>query len=248
MKRKLLFLAFLIISLSRLYSQESIIFNKDYAWSKDDKSVTVHFDLAPYEPNTFYKVSLIATLNGKKVKVSSVKGDVGKYIESGENKRITWDITADLGELKTTDVLTVDVVARKVKTRALGKSSHKLPKILAWSSIGIGALTAGYGVYMEKQASDDFEIYKNNEASSPIYAELGTTRDELYNDANSRHKTAQALMIAGGAAVLTGAAILIFKKSAPANENVSLVPVVIPHFAYNGSVKPRLNVIMTMRF
>ncbi len=250
MKNKITLTIIALISIFNLYAQESIIFNKDYAWSKDDKSVTIHFDLAVYAPNTFYDVSIIASLNGKKVKATTTKGDLGGYVESGEGKRITWDITADLGELKTTDVLTVDLVAHKVKTQILAKSS-KTPKILGWSSIGIGSLVAGYGVYTELNASSDYKIYKENtDESASVYTDMELTRNELYDDANGRHKTAQTLMIAGGTLVLTGITVLIMKKISAnkIRKAITVLPVVSPGFVSLGNIKPQYNIFVSYSF
>ena len=240
----------MFFSIFQISAQESIIFNKDYVWSKDDKSVTIRFDLAVYKPGSYYNISLIATLNSKIVKAITTIGDIGNYIESGEGKQIIWDITADIGVLKLDDLLTVDVVAREVRSQAEIKSESKWKKIASWGGIALGSGIAGYGLITELKAKDDYNTYRDNRYEiSQVFIDQGMTRDELYEDANSRHKIAQTLMIGGGVVLVTGAAILVHDKFFKSdNQNVTVLPIVLPQYTSYGVVKPHFDVMVCVKF
>jgi len=182
----------------------------------DEPALLITFDLNQAKDVPYYNVTIEAIVNGQKVKVDNVDGDIGEYIKKGTNKKVTWKITRDVPS----DDFTVEKII--VEAYPVGGESSKsatkpdLPKPSIGLTAGVGSIAASglglviLGLTQEGKASDDYEDYKNNrDPNSEFYQENSITRDELYDQANKKHKTAQILMAGGGAVVLGAGAMLV---------------------------------------
>ena len=87
-------------------------------------------------------------------------------------------------------------------------------KIPYW--VGLGGIAATgvamlmSGVKTKSEGSDLYDIYEQNRyEDADIYDELGTTRDQVYDEANKKNKTGTVMTIAGGAILATAGIIIV---------------------------------------
>jgi hypothetical protein len=64
-----------------------------------DGKVIVHYDLKA-DPNTPFAVELYASHNNYNLPIKLAQGDIGNEVKPGLNKRVEWDIKADLKKYK----------------------------------------------------------------------------------------------------------------------------------------------------
>ncbi|MDX2249396.1 MAG: hypothetical protein SF052_21615 [Bacteroidia bacterium] len=211
--KRLLSLIYLIIGLSfTLFAQKNHAINYRVT-AADDSKVQITYDLPPNGSHRAFDVTL--QTKNPSVRPRTVQG-TGKGIFSGTNLVIDWYYTAD-GYSKA-DLTGLEIVVMAIDP--LEEPSMETPEkrevrtISPWAGLGavaasgVGLLTTG--VVSETNAQSDYEIYTTNlNPSAPIYTELGLTRDDLYNEANSKHKRATALMIGGGVVIAAAGVILI---------------------------------------
>jgi hypothetical protein len=62
--------------------------------------IIVHYDLEDTNPNHEYTISLLSSKDNFAAPLTKVTGDVGNEVRPGTNKKITWDITKELGFYK----------------------------------------------------------------------------------------------------------------------------------------------------
>src|SRR5262245_5921599 len=62
--------------------------------------IIVHYDLEDTNPNHEYAINLLSSKDNFVAPLTRVTGDVGNEIKPGVNKKITWDITKELGNYK----------------------------------------------------------------------------------------------------------------------------------------------------
>ncbi len=139
-------------------------------------------------------------------------------------------------ENRSQDALVVDILAIvsllnewKVETNLLTR-----PKLKLETAAIMGAGTAGviYSlVGLEKKSKDQYSIYEDHRFSNdPIYTDLGMTREEVFQDAESKHKTAIIVGAVSGVVLAVGSYMLIRKLSKRKNEKRHDGLVVVPHF------------------
>ncbi|MEZ4776223.1 MAG: hypothetical protein R3D00_23820 [Bacteroidia bacterium] len=211
--KKLISLTYLLIGLAfGLSAQKNHAVNYRVT-AADDSKVQVTYDLPPNGSHRAFDVSL--QTETPSIKPRTVQG-TGKGIFSGTNLVIDWYYTAD-GYSK------ADLTGLKIVVMAIDpleepsietNQPREIRTISPWAGLGaVGASGLGLlttGVISENNAQQDYEIYTTNlNPSASVYTELGITRDELYNDANSKHKKATALMIGGGVVIAAAGVILI---------------------------------------
>lgn len=95
--KKLLILFLIILSGCTLTFGQSI----DVDWIEliGDK-VVVHYNLDDPNPTRLYLVNLFTSKDNYTSPLTRVTGDVGTDVKSGADRKITWDITNELGEFK----------------------------------------------------------------------------------------------------------------------------------------------------
>jgi hypothetical protein len=117
--------------------------------------VIVWYNLQDANYNRKYEISLFSSLDGYTTALTKVKGDVGKDVKSGTEKKITWDIIAELGAFKgnltfkiTGKVQAPFVNISEFKEGRVYKRGKKYP--IVWSSGNIDGKV-------------NIELFKNNE-------------------------------------------------------------------------------------
>ena len=87
-------------------------------------------------------------------------------------------------------------------------------KIPYW--VGLGGIAAtGVAMLMggaktRSEGWDLYDIYEQNRyEDADIYDELGSTRDQVYDEANKKNKSGTVMMVAGGAILATAGIIIV---------------------------------------
>lgn len=62
--------------------------------------IIVHYDLETSNPNHEFSISLFSSKDNFSAPLTKVTGDVGNEIKPGKDKKITWDVVAELGSFK----------------------------------------------------------------------------------------------------------------------------------------------------
>ncbi len=62
--------------------------------------IIVHYDLETSNPNHEFSISLFSSKDNYSAPLTKVTGDVGNEIKPGKDKRIIWDVVAELGSFK----------------------------------------------------------------------------------------------------------------------------------------------------
>lgn len=139
-------------------------------------------------------------------------------------------------ENRSHDALVLDLLAIteqlnkwKVETNLLTR-----PKLKLESAAVMGAGTAGVLVSLlalEKKSKDQYTIYEEHLFSNdPIYTGLGMTRQQVFEDAKSKHNTAVVVGAVSGAVLAVGTYMLIRKINKRKIEKRHDGLVVLPHF------------------
>lgn len=177
----------------------------------DDEKVTFTFDMLPDGQYRYFNVCL-KSFNAS-ITPKSTSGDLGKNKAAGGNKKVYWYYVNDGYTQDQITNLKMDVVAiNPLEPRNTASTNIKKAPIYAGfgggSALGLGLLITG--VTKNGDANEIYDIYKNNTSpNAQIYTELGQTREEVYEDANSKHKAAQYLTYGGGAVFAGAGAMLI---------------------------------------
>lgn len=62
--------------------------------------IIVHYDLESSNPNHEFSISLFSSKDNFSAPLTKVTGDVGNEIKAGKDKKIIWDVIAELGSFK----------------------------------------------------------------------------------------------------------------------------------------------------
>lgn len=95
MRRTLLLVGVLSASIL-CHAQKASIKNVEIAGQK----IIVHYDLEDSNPANEYQIQLYTSQNNFATALTKVKGDVGNEIKSGNDKKIEWDVTQEIGLYK----------------------------------------------------------------------------------------------------------------------------------------------------
>lgn len=211
MKKQLIFLAFLLCCTVLAHAQKNHATN--IKADVDEEKVTFNFDVLPDGQYRFFNICL-KSFNAA-ITPKSTSGDIGKNKAAGTNKKLFWYYTNDGYTQDQITNLKMDVIA--INPLEPRKTTAPPPKTIPiYAGLGTVCATglglAITGLTKNSDANETYDIYKNNlDPNSSVYSELGVTRDELYSDANSKHKNAQILMY-GGAAVFAGAGYILINR------------------------------------
>jgi len=179
-----------------------------------EPAVVITYTLNKVGSEAYFDVSVKATIDGRPVKVDATEGDVGTFIRRGSKERIVWNILKDVpdvdGELEV-NVVAVPSSGGDDPNTDSDPVPVPVPILAGLGSVagtGLGLVILGFT--QESQASSDYDDYSNNRnPNSSFYTDMGVTRDELYTQANKKHKNAQLFMIGGGVVVVAAGAMLI---------------------------------------
>lgn len=209
-KITLLLLAFIC---TNAYAQKNYVTNVEFKQRtmNGEPTLEITYDITKAKDASVFEVKIEeAIVNGQKVKITNIEGDIGDYIKRGAKKKAYWKILYDIPY----DEFTVDEVIVLAYPVGLPPSvdcpCNQLPigaGVLSIAGSGLGIVV--WGLTQESQASADYDDYVNDrDPNSSFYTENGITRDELYDQANKKHKTAQVIMSVGGAVILASGGML----------------------------------------
>lgn len=208
---KILFFFLILLPSSGLFGQTNPISSVNIRVSEEQDMVTITYDLMRNSKIPFYDIKVSLKLGGKEINNPvGLSGDLGPQVTAGLGKKILWDtrqdITALEGELKV-DILTTTGIEGSVGAPCTPIKT--VPVIAGLGGVavtGLGLLVSGLGQL--GNGNDLYDIYsKNTDPDNSVYASL--TRDEHYQEANSKHKQGTWLTLAGGGILLAGGAVFI---------------------------------------
>jgi hypothetical protein len=201
---------------------------------ENDERIVITYDLAKQGNAIYFDVALKVIIDNKAIVPKSVSGDVGNYVRMGSGKKVIWNIFDDLaelnGELSVEVTATSPVPTNTTTTNAVTKKPEetvKAPDLLKnlpsgaagkgvpfWVGLGgIGATGAGLitsGMKSSADSKDLYKVYKTNTMeTADVYGEMGSTRNDVYDEANKKYKTGTFLKVAGAAVILTAGIIMI---------------------------------------
>ena len=182
----------------------------------DQQEITITYDLPPNGEHVIFTVYL--KVENSNIKARTTHG-TGENVVSGNQLNVVWyftrdGYTKDQLEGQRIYVLAVDPL-QEVPESEPPRTNYYKP-VSVW--VGTGSMLTsglgllGYGLFQESKAQKDYEIYqeyRNPEAKK--YLELELSREELYEDANARHKRSQIMMIGGGV-ILAGTAVILIRR------------------------------------
>jgi hypothetical protein len=196
-----------------------------------NERIVITYDLARQDNFIYFDVSVKVKIENETITPKALSGDVGSFVKVGTQKKIVWNMFEDISELN--GELSVEVLAfnpvpsssteakadKGKKKDATTPSMPRLPMakdIPFWAGMGgvgvtgIGLLTGGMKSANEGQ--DLYKIYKENTSeSASVYTEMGSSREDVYSEANKKYKNGSLLKLAG-AAVLVGAGAVIVNR------------------------------------
>lgn len=189
-----------------------------------NERIVITYDLARLDDYIYFDVSVVVKVEEKVVAAKALSGDVGNFVRIGTNKKIVWNIFEDISELN--GALSVEVLAfnpvpsttTSVSEKSKGDTppTPKMPtaRIPFWAGMGgigvtgVGLLTAG--IKSAGEGQDLYKIYKENTIeTAALYTDLGSTREEVYEEANKKYKNGSLLQIAGAAILVTAGAMIV---------------------------------------
>ena len=214
----LIFLTIMIPATSQVVSNVS--------WELEGKErIIITYDLAKLDDYIYFDVSVIVKIENKVVPSKALSGDVGSFVRIGTKKKIEWNMFEDISELN--GELSVEVQAfnpvpstsatttdkdKKDSPSAIAKLPS--PKIPFWAGMaGVGVTSVGLLTAGMKSAGDGQDLYdiykKNTVEASAVYTDLGSTREDVYGEANKKYKNGSLLQIAGAAVLVTAGVIIV---------------------------------------
>lgn len=217
-------LVILILSAIVFPAAGQVVSNVNWELENNER-IVITYDLAKEGTYIYFDVSVKVLVDNKPVEARALSGDVGKFIRVGTGKKIIWNMFEDINELNgelTIEVLAFNPVPGTTTPAATADGKDAVPDIALPASkgapfwVGMGGVGAtGLGLLMNgmkstSEGNDLYAIYKENTVEgASVFSELGSTRNEVYDEANKKHKTGTILTIAGGTVLATAGIIMI---------------------------------------
>jgi hypothetical protein len=237
-------LILLLLSAATIPAVSQAVSNVNWELEGNER-IVITYDLAKVANTIYFDVSVKVKIENILVSAKAFSGDVGSYVKVGSGKKIVWnmfeDISALNGELSV-EVIAIDpvpITSKPVTEEAIGESPslrgtfprQKIPFWAGMGGIGVtGAALLTTGIKSAGEGQDLYKVYKDNRVeSSEIYTELGSTRDELFNEANKKYKNGTLLQAAGAAIFLT-AGVMIVTRMIQMKKVEQRTVAVTPHF------------------
>jgi hypothetical protein len=215
--KKLLAILIFLFSATSVYSQR--IENVDF--TVRNNIVIVQYDLVNSPSSKIYDIKLEIISNGNNIIPTSLSGDL-KKVNPGTNKRIVWDVLADLTDLKGSLQIAIEITRTYSTKIAGGPSNAFLSMIMPgvgtyfvnkesrsqgytknwrwFSSSGLFLGSVGFAI-SNKIASDKFYTDYHNAVTQP-------EMDAAYKSANDKYLAAQ-IFLGIAAAVWIGDVIYV---------------------------------------
>lgn len=180
--KKIELLCLFLLLVGFLQAQESGIENVNVRLSHKSDSMLVNYDLNTDLPVIDIQLHVFGE-NHQAIKLTSVTGDVGPDIKSGENKLIVWDMTADSIDIQGENVF-VQISCDLLLEQLIVKEKTWIP----WFYIASGAsFTTGLVAHIS--ANRTYEKYLNekstikSESLNQQVRSLETVRNVAYTSA-----------------------------------------------------------------
>jgi hypothetical protein len=172
--------------------------------NQDVGTVTIRYVLQDAKPDNFIALKLTALSHGRAIPVKTATGDIGSGIKPAGQKTIVWDAFQD--DLQDTTDLSFrfDIVSLPGKYAQNGDKLAAPGRVTGpLVTMGIGLGIGLYGLVPYSQSKKLYDTYQSNlNPRSPEYSE--TSRDDHFEQANNKLRTAQIAAVAGGVVVLSG--------------------------------------------
>ena len=203
---------------------------QDFVVDEKKKIITIFYDL---EPGKEYEVSIKAVLNNNFIELEHVTGDVG-LVKGGSDKKAYWAFTKQVksldGELSF-GITAVPIESAKppvdIPTPTITTTNDcKIPGWQWGAAAGVVVVGGGLvyqGISLESQSQDLYTIYETElDPNSSVYYEK--SREDHFNEANTKHQNATYLMVGGGV-VLAGGGAYVVSKMIQTKKNCGNQPV-----------------------
>jgi len=206
-----LLLALLSICAHRAFSQTAYV--SEILLNQDVGTVTIRYILQDADPGDFIVLKLTAVSHGRAIPVKTATGDIGKGIKPAGQKTIVWDAFQD----NLQDTTDLDFKFEFISLP--GKYAQNGDKLAAPGRVtgplvtmGIGLGIGLYGLVPYSQSKQLYDTYQSNlNPRSSVFSE--TSRNDHFEQANNKLRTAQIAAAAGGVVVLSGfISYLSYKK------------------------------------
>jgi hypothetical protein len=248
-------------------SHAQVVSNVNWELEGDER-IVITYDLGKKDNYIYFDISVRVKIDNQTVTPKALSGDVGHYIKVGAGKKIIWNMFEDISELNgelSVEVLAVNpvpngpvgaVTSTDTTTQPVNMNLPQGKKIPYW--VGLGGIAAtGVAMLMgglktRSEGSDLYDVYEvNRYEDADIYGELGSSRDEVYDEANKKNKSGTVMMIAGGAILATAGIIIVNRMIQTKKLNqrgLSFSPLLgfSPGAAY-GSITPTTGVTLRYR-
>jgi hypothetical protein len=195
----------------------------------DGTQLHISYDIIDRNPSDFFYVWVeIGKKNGEVIKVKSLSGDIGEYIKTGSNKKITWNPGKD--SIFLDEEVNVEVKAGKyekpfnkgsmmlLSTAIPGLGQTKISKGRPWwltSVFAYGAVAGGFMVHQSYlKTYDSYQVETD-----------AVKRSDLFNKTQKQMNQSNALIFAGAglwAANIIWVAVTPDKLRLPQNIKLSL--------------------------
>ena len=186
-----------ILNLHAMYGQHTTFVNQKLVVNESFDKVEVYYDLIKPESRKSLHIGIEFLLDGKKLEVKGISGDIGPGISPGLNKKIIWDVKSDLrslsGELK---ILLYEINSELDEPTKNLNLERNRPLIALHASISlVGTICSVGGIKLFNQSYLWFrEIYE------PRPYLIGNDEFQKYKIQFSK---VSPLMIAGGAGLIS---------------------------------------------
>lgn len=223
--KRLIILIF-ILSPLLFQAQEDIVTNVQKKIDNINKTYIITYDLNKIGDYNYYYIDIKGTDSIKNIPliIKSISGDFGDTVKTGLNKKIVWEVGKDYK--KGTMEPLFEIVAIPNPYGIDPKEKEPVPvdtvkvtkeksNTLLWIGLG-GSVIAGTTLFIvgTNMVSDGNEIYDTyatyTEPNKYPYND-DKTRNDYYDEANSKYKTGQILQITGAAIFAGGSAFFIYK-------------------------------------
>lgn len=98
---KSLFIKILVATVALLWCGRAFTQSVAISWIEIAGSkIIVHYDLETANPNHEFTINLFSSKDNFAAPLTKVTGDVGNEIKPGKDKKIVWDVVAELGNYK----------------------------------------------------------------------------------------------------------------------------------------------------